>query len=442
MVSARFCHVIRRGSGGDTPDCGCRPAGHVHQGRRADPSALLRHVPSHRRNRADVADDLRRGAAVGARDQDARRRRARCRRGTSTRRSASRTFKDDPSLTDEEIATIAKWVDAGAPRGNPADMPPPRAVRRARRRWQIGEPDLDHQVPDVQGARGRSGPLRRSAAPTSRSTRIATSRRSRRARRRRSRTRSCTTRCRTRCRSPKTAPSPRTAGSSSSSTPRARTPRCTRRARACCCKSGQKARVSYHLHSIGEEIDGGDRARHQALSEGLRAEAHPLVAAARAADDAARHPGRHGRAQRRLHDPPQAGAAHRVPAAHAQPRQAPVSRADLPDVGHAHDDRDDQLRELQQQLAPHLQLHRRCAAARAGRHDPSQHPVARQHDGQPARDRSEELGRRRPADDRRDGLLLDRLGRADRRGIQDAARGAQREAAQATANVGQQQQQQ
>ena len=27
-------------------------------------------------------------------------------------------FKDDPSLTDEEIATIVKWVDAGAPQGN------------------------------------------------------------------------------------------------------------------------------------------------------------------------------------------------------------------------------------------------------------------------------------------------------------------------------------
>jgi hypothetical protein len=36
------------------------------------------------------------------------------------------SFKDDPSLSDEEIATISKWVDAGAPRGNPADMPPPR----------------------------------------------------------------------------------------------------------------------------------------------------------------------------------------------------------------------------------------------------------------------------------------------------------------------------
>ncbi len=36
-------------------------------------------------------------------------------------------FNDDPSLSDEEIAKIAKWADAGAPRGNPADMPPPRS---------------------------------------------------------------------------------------------------------------------------------------------------------------------------------------------------------------------------------------------------------------------------------------------------------------------------
>src|SRR5512132_2207492 len=35
-------------------------------------------------------------------------------------------FSNDRSLTDRDIATITKWVDAGAPEGNPADMPPPR----------------------------------------------------------------------------------------------------------------------------------------------------------------------------------------------------------------------------------------------------------------------------------------------------------------------------
>src|SRR5438309_4051829 len=35
-------------------------------------------------------------------------------------------FQNDPSLSDEEIAMIAKWVDNGAPLGNPSDMAPPR----------------------------------------------------------------------------------------------------------------------------------------------------------------------------------------------------------------------------------------------------------------------------------------------------------------------------
>ena len=50
-------------------------------------------------------------------------------------------FKDDPSLSDEELATIQAWVDNGAPRGDLADMPPPREFARADE-WTIGEPDL------------------------------------------------------------------------------------------------------------------------------------------------------------------------------------------------------------------------------------------------------------------------------------------------------------
>ena len=34
-------------------------------------------------------------------------------------------FTNDRSLTDAELDTIVRWVDGGAPRGNPADMPPP-----------------------------------------------------------------------------------------------------------------------------------------------------------------------------------------------------------------------------------------------------------------------------------------------------------------------------
>jgi len=34
-------------------------------------------------------------------------------------------FKNDRSLTDDERATVLKWIDTGAPQGDPKDMPPP-----------------------------------------------------------------------------------------------------------------------------------------------------------------------------------------------------------------------------------------------------------------------------------------------------------------------------
>ncbi len=37
-------------------------------------------------------------------------------------------FKNDMSLTDEQVDTIVKWVDGGAPQGDPKDMPPPVAI--------------------------------------------------------------------------------------------------------------------------------------------------------------------------------------------------------------------------------------------------------------------------------------------------------------------------
>ncbi|PYR93873.1 MAG: hypothetical protein DMG19_01105, partial [Acidobacteria bacterium] len=52
-----------------------------------------------------------------------------------------RQFNNDISLTDQEIATLVKWADAGAPQGNPADMPPPRQFPDALA-WQIGKPDV------------------------------------------------------------------------------------------------------------------------------------------------------------------------------------------------------------------------------------------------------------------------------------------------------------
>jgi hypothetical protein len=57
-------------------------------------------------------------------------------------------FKDDPSLSDAEIQTIVSWVDAGAPKGDVADMPAPRTFDDSDR-WHIGKPDLVVSMPNA-----------------------------------------------------------------------------------------------------------------------------------------------------------------------------------------------------------------------------------------------------------------------------------------------------
>jgi len=61
------------------------------------------------------------------------------------------SFKNDPSLRQDEIDTIVAWADAGAPQGNPGDMPKPREFDDSSK-WHIGTPDLivtspPHTVP-------------------------------------------------------------------------------------------------------------------------------------------------------------------------------------------------------------------------------------------------------------------------------------------------------
>ena len=58
-------------------------------------------------------------------------------------------FKNDPSLSDAEIAKIAAWADSGALRGDPADMPPPVAFIDVDA-WEIGEPDLIVSSPSIE----------------------------------------------------------------------------------------------------------------------------------------------------------------------------------------------------------------------------------------------------------------------------------------------------
>jgi mono/diheme cytochrome c family protein len=48
-------------------------------------------------------------------------------------------FVEDPRLSDEQLETIARWVQAGAPAGDAAKAPPPPTFSSE---WQIGEPDV------------------------------------------------------------------------------------------------------------------------------------------------------------------------------------------------------------------------------------------------------------------------------------------------------------
>ena len=62
-------------------------------------------------------------------------------------------FANDRRLSDAEIQTIVRWVDAGAPEGNPADLPAPRVFTEG---WNIGAPDVVLQMTEEfkVGARG------------------------------------------------------------------------------------------------------------------------------------------------------------------------------------------------------------------------------------------------------------------------------------------------
>ena len=55
------------------------------------------------------------------------------------------TFKDDKSLSGEQIKTLVAWVEAGAPRGEGAD--PLAAVQHVAAEWPLGKPDMIVDIP-------------------------------------------------------------------------------------------------------------------------------------------------------------------------------------------------------------------------------------------------------------------------------------------------------
>lgn len=63
-----------------------------------------------------------------------------------------RKFKNDMSISDEQIDTIVRWVDAGAPEGDPKDLPAPIPLRTDNE-WQAtkdgyGPPDIIVRSPE------------------------------------------------------------------------------------------------------------------------------------------------------------------------------------------------------------------------------------------------------------------------------------------------------
>ncbi|MFO0955985.1 MAG: redoxin domain-containing protein [Isosphaeraceae bacterium] len=54
-------------------------------------------------------------------------------------------FDHDRSMTAREIATLAAWAEAGAPKGEDADMPPAREFSSD---WELGQPDLILEIPE------------------------------------------------------------------------------------------------------------------------------------------------------------------------------------------------------------------------------------------------------------------------------------------------------
>ena len=56
-------------------------------------------------------------------------------------------FSNERTITPEEVATIERWVETGAARGNPSDAPAPLDLQE-NNGWNIGEPDLVIRLPE------------------------------------------------------------------------------------------------------------------------------------------------------------------------------------------------------------------------------------------------------------------------------------------------------
>jgi hypothetical protein len=53
-------------------------------------------------------------------------------------------FRNDRSMSQDEIDTLAAWADSGARQGDPTDAPPPKEFVNG---WRIGQPDIVFEIP-------------------------------------------------------------------------------------------------------------------------------------------------------------------------------------------------------------------------------------------------------------------------------------------------------
>ena len=155
------------------PGTGRRPdrdRSHLHEGHRADLPEQVRSLSPARFDRADVARHFEE-SRPWARSIKNRVQARQMPPWHIDKTIGIQEFKNDRSLSDKEIDTIVKWVDAGAPKGDPKDMPPAKAVaeRAGLELRQAVRPDRARPGRSSR-CRGRRRPARttRGGSPSSR----------------------------------------------------------------------------------------------------------------------------------------------------------------------------------------------------------------------------------------------------------------------------------
>ena len=224
-------------------------------------------------------------------------------------------YKDDPSLSDGRSRRSSRWVDGGAPRGNPADMPKTPTFP-SDDQWSIGTPDLIVSAPkyivkanmaDWFGSFYVDSGLTEDrwvkaieVKPGDKRVVHHTIVYSHAERRGRSRRRSC--------RSARTTASTANAGTRLIEYAIGNLGDVYEDGTARLMKAGAKIHFSSHYHAIAEDVTEQTRVGIVFYPEGLQAEARPPEQAGRRQQS--RHPaGRGRRAQRRLLHAEEAGEA-------------------------------------------------------------------------------------------------------------------------------------